>query len=94
MGNAVDAEYIAEYICPLCRDKPRNSTSCAARRALMEHLRRPIDNDHKLWFDAYYKKHFPVGGCRKPVAEINEVSILRSIHKVFGEAWSNRISIQ
>lgn len=78
-------------ICPLCRDKPR--TGVAARRALQEHLKRPINEAHKLWRAERYHQIFKRGGNTKTQEPITDRTIIQAIERTFGSEWACRISV-
>lgn len=52
-----EAECVAKYVCPICRDSVKRGTT-NHRRGLQEHLRRSKDPVHVLWRNTVYNKYF------------------------------------
>jgi hypothetical protein len=53
---------VGQHICPVCRRSSR--TSADPHRTLKQHMRRAVDEHHRLWNTLYWKQVFRRSGER------------------------------
>lgn len=82
-----DRDLIFQNMCPVCErstGKARNP-----RRALMHHVNKISDPEHKLWKDIFWKVHFCYGGYNYRPQKRTIPEIVDIIEKYFGDDFGN-----